>query len=67
MGHYLSECQAEIKVTRVAKNPTNTEKQGNVNRPPKAQGHSIVKDDGPKKSEISAKTGSVMVELIEEI
>ena len=40
MGHYLSECQAEIKVTRVAKNPGNTDKQGDENRLPQAQGHS---------------------------
>ena len=66
MGHYLSECQAEIKVTRVAKNPANTDKQGDGNRLPQAQGHSIVKDDGPNKSEKSAKTDSVMVELTEE-
>ena len=66
IGHYLSECQAEIKVTRVAKNPANTDKQVNGNRPPQAEGHSFVKDNGPKKSEISAKSDSVMVELTEE-
>ena len=32
---------------------------------PQAHGHSIVKDDGPKESEISAKTDSAMVEFIE--
>ena len=53
-----------VKVTRVAKNPANTDKQGNGNRPPQAEGHSLVKDDGPKK--ITAKTDSVMVELTEE-
>ena len=57
IGHFLSECQAEIKVTRVAKNPANTDTQRNGNRPPQAQGHSIVKDDGPKESGISGKTG----------
>ena len=65
MGHYLSECQAEIKATRIAKNPANTDKQGNGNSLPRAQDHSIVKDDGPKESEISAKTDSAVVELIE--
>ena len=64
MGHYLSECQAEIKATRVAENPANSDKHGNGNSLPRVQDHSIIKDDGPKESEINAKSDSAMVELI---
>ena len=32
LGHYQSECQAEIKDTEAAKNPAHNDKQGNENR-----------------------------------